>query len=92
MAQFHFMQLLNKQPTNWAALIRLVEIMRRTGNLDDVPQYLKQAEKSSNSPRKEAGIYLKYLIVYNTFYFFNLYIFLKVYVMQVLSMNGALEI
>lgn len=56
MAQFHFIQLLSKQPTNWTALVRLVEIMRRTGNLDDVPQYLKQAEQNSVQPTREPGI------------------------------------
>lgn len=56
MAQFHFIQLLSKQPTNWTALVRLVEIMRRTGNLDDVPQYLKKAEQKSSQGNREPGI------------------------------------
>lgn len=57
MAQFHFIQLLSKQPTNWPALVRLVEIMRRTGNLEDIPQYLKQAEQNSNQSNQEAGVF-----------------------------------
>lgn len=54
MALFHFTQLLSKQPTNWTALVRLVEIMRRTGNIEGVPQYLQQAEQLCN--KKEAGL------------------------------------
>lgn len=53
MAVFHFTQLISKQPTNWPALVRFIEIMRRTGNLSDVLQYLKIAETRS-SP-KDAG-------------------------------------
>lgn len=53
MALFHFTQLVTKQPTNWEALIRLIEILRRTGNISDCPDYLKSAEKHCESPRKE---------------------------------------
>ncbi|RZC41543.1 tetratricopeptide repeat protein 21B-like [Asbolus verrucosus] len=55
MALFHFTQLITKQPTNWTALVRLVEIMRRTGNLSDVPEYLNNAEKHVSNPLKEPG-------------------------------------
>ena len=55
MALFHFTQLITKQPTNWAALVRLVEIMRRTGNLNDFPEYLASAEKATANPVKDQG-------------------------------------
>lgn len=53
MALFHFTQLLSKQPINWTALVRLVEIMRRTGNIENVSQYLQQAEEHCS--KKEPG-------------------------------------
>lgn len=53
MALFHFTQLLTKQPCNWTALIRLVEIMHRAGSMDEVPEYLKRAEETSG--KKEPG-------------------------------------
>lgn len=55
-ASYHFKQLLNKQPTYWTALARLVEVMRRTGGLDQVPQYLKKAEEISDRPAQVAGL------------------------------------
>lgn len=57
MAVFHFTQLIVKQPTNWSALVRFTEIMRRTGNLSDVLQYLQIAETQSNP--KDAGKSIK---------------------------------
>lgn len=55
MALFHFTQLISKQPTNWAALVRLIEILRRTGNLEDLPEYLTTAEVRCENPTKESG-------------------------------------
>ncbi len=43
-AMFHFQQLLQKKPDYWVALARLVEVMRRTGHLEEVPQYLAKSE------------------------------------------------
>lgn len=57
MALFHFTQLIIKQPTNWAALVRLVEIMRRTGHLENAPEYLSNAEQAcGGSSLKEPGL------------------------------------
>lgn len=49
-AKKHFYKLLEKQPTNWAALARLVEVCRRTDCLKEVatfmavvPKYISQA-------------------------------------------------
>ena len=33
------------RPDYWVALARLVEVMRRTGNLGDVPGYLQKSEE-----------------------------------------------
>ena len=44
-AMFHFQQLLEKKPDYWVALARLVEVMRRTGHLEEVPQYLNKSEE-----------------------------------------------
>lgn len=63
MALFHFTQLLNKQPTNWAALVRLVEIFRRTGNVDGAAPFLEKAEQ--NCTKKELGIII-YLFMSNS--------------------------
>ncbi|KAK9754892.1 Tetratricopeptide repeat [Popillia japonica] len=55
MAVFHFTQLLSKQPTNWRALVRFIEIMRRTGNLQGVFKYIEHAEKLCGAPNKDSG-------------------------------------
>ena len=38
-AMVHFQQLLQKRPDYFVALARLVEVMRRTGNLEGVAAY-----------------------------------------------------
>lgn len=53
MALFHFTQLVTKQPTNWEALIRLIEILRRTGNISNFQKYLTRAEEHCDNPKKE---------------------------------------
>ncbi|KDR09588.1 tetratricopeptide repeat protein 21B-like [Zootermopsis nevadensis] len=55
-AAFHFQQLLQRRPDYWTALARLVEVMRRTGNLEDVPFYLNKAEAACQRPSQEAGL------------------------------------
>lgn len=55
MAAHHFKQLLSKQPTYWTALARLVEVMRRTGELEEVVTYLDQSEAALLRPHQEAG-------------------------------------
>jgi len=39
-AKKHFYKLLEKQPTNWAALARLVEVCRRTDCLKEIIQFI----------------------------------------------------
>lgn len=55
-AAFHFQQLLQRRPNYWTALARLVEVMRRTGNLEDVPFYLNKAEAACLRANQEAGL------------------------------------
>ncbi|KAI8590199.1 hypothetical protein BDZ88DRAFT_415862 [Geranomyces variabilis] len=42
-----FRQMLDKCPTHYVALSRLIETMRRSGGLENVPRYLTAAENSS---------------------------------------------
>ena len=44
-AMFLFQQLLTAKPDYWVALARLVEVMRRTGHLEDVSTYLQKSEE-----------------------------------------------
>ena len=44
-----------KKPNNYEALARLVELMRRTGNLDDCTPFLVKAEKASSRSALDAG-------------------------------------
>ena len=39
----HFKQLLDNRPDYWVALARLIEVMRRTGNLEKVPEHLSKS-------------------------------------------------
>ncbi|CAG9772405.1 unnamed protein product [Ceutorhynchus assimilis] len=55
MALFHFTQLISKQPTNWNALIRTIEISRRLGNIQECEEYLDKAEKHCTNSLKEPG-------------------------------------
>nr|CAD7199018.1 unnamed protein product [Timema douglasi] len=55
-AVFHFQQLLSRRPNYWTALARLIEVMRRTGRLEEVPPYLEKAEAASQRASQEAGL------------------------------------
>ncbi|CAD5116982.1 DgyrCDS5817 [Dimorphilus gyrociliatus] len=54
-ATYHFKQLLSNRPDNFEALERLVDLMRRAGQLEDVPKFLEMAEKASSRANIEAG-------------------------------------
>ncbi|XP_058794945.1 tetratricopeptide repeat protein 21B-like [Phymastichus coffea] len=54
-AAFHFRQLLLQKPTYWTALARLIEVSRRTGNIEDLGEWLTRAESVMEKP--EAGFY-----------------------------------
>ncbi|XP_014219398.1 tetratricopeptide repeat protein 21B-like [Copidosoma floridanum] len=56
-AAFHFRQLLLQKPTYWTALARLIEVSRRTGNIDDLPEWLERAELAIKGAKPEAGFY-----------------------------------
>ncbi|KAK2581329.1 hypothetical protein KPH14_008102 [Odynerus spinipes] len=56
-AAFHFRQLLLQKPTYWTALARLIEVSRRTGNMDDLDDWLSQAQVAMGSSNVEAGFY-----------------------------------
>jgi len=56
MAAFHFQQLLQRHSNYWTALASLVQVMRWTGNLEDVPFYLDKAEVACLCANQEAGL------------------------------------
>uniref|UniRef100_A0A336M386 CSON011277 protein n=1 Tax=Culicoides sonorensis TaxID=179676 RepID=A0A336M386_CULSO len=49
-AAYHFSQLLLSQPLYWTALARLIEVMRRSGTLQEVVPFLQRAEQACNQP------------------------------------------
>ncbi|KAF5300446.1 hypothetical protein FQA39_LY02245 [Lamprigera yunnana] len=55
MSAFHFTQLLSKQPSNWKVLVRYIEVMRRTGELNEILPYLQLANESINNSAKNPG-------------------------------------
>ncbi|CAK9800778.1 Tetratricopeptide repeat protein 21B [Anthophora quadrimaculata] len=56
-AAFHFRQLLLKQPTYWTALARLIEVSRRTGDMDNLEEWLHRAEVGMSGAKLTAGYY-----------------------------------
>lgn len=56
MALFHFNQIVSKQPTNWDALTRLIEVSMRLGQIQECEQYLNKAEERCVNPVKEPGM------------------------------------
>lgn len=65
-AIYHFQQLLESKPDNFAALSRFIVMLRRAGKLADAPRYLKLAERSgvrvAHSPGLHfcKGLYARY--------------------------------
>ncbi|KAK3106370.1 hypothetical protein FSP39_018677 [Pinctada imbricata] len=55
-AVFHFQQLLTNKPDHYEALSRLVDLLRRSGKLEDVPKYLEQAENASSRAATDPGL------------------------------------
>ncbi len=43
---FHFQKLLERNPTHYAALYKLILLLKRAGKLTDAPRFLKLAERS----------------------------------------------
>eukprot|EP00442_Polarella_glacialis_P051442 CAMPEP_0115123512 /NCGR_PEP_ID=MMETSP0227-20121206/47587_1 /TAXON_ID=89957 /ORGANISM="Polarella glacialis, Strain CCMP 1383" /LENGTH=1331 /DNA_ID=CAMNT_0002525899 /DNA_START=18 /DNA_END=4010 /DNA_ORIENTATION=- len=56
-ATFYYQALLDKKPGNYAALSKLIFLLRRAGRLRDAPRYIASAEKAcTRSPEREAGL------------------------------------
>lgn len=56
-AIYHFQQLLESKPDNFAALSRFIIMLRRAGKLVDAPRYLKLAERSSVRVAHSPGLH-----------------------------------
>lgn len=60
------MQLLDKTPDNFNALAQLIELLKRSGRLKDIPRYLEKAEKAAARSSMAGlafnkGLYHKYM-------------------------------
>lgn len=66
-AVFHFQQLLERKPDNYATLSRLIDLLRRAGKLEEVPRFLEMAEKHSSRAKLDPGFnYCKGLYLWYT--------------------------
>uniref|UniRef100_A0A3Q1H576 Tetratricopeptide repeat domain 21B n=1 Tax=Acanthochromis polyacanthus TaxID=80966 RepID=A0A3Q1H576_9TELE len=66
-AVFHFQQLLEREPDNYPTLSRLIDLLRRSGKLEDIPRFLDMAEKHSSRTKFEPGFnYCKGLYLWYT--------------------------
>jgi tetratricopeptide repeat protein 21B len=69
-AVFHFRQLLEKNPTHYPALRKLIEMMRRGGKLDEAKKFFEMAENSSAKVHLHPGyhfckgLYSRYYIIH----------------------------
>ena len=55
-AIFHFTQLLDREPEHYEALARLIDLMRRAGELPSADKFLESAKKASLSASTEPGL------------------------------------
>ncbi|XP_053327438.1 tetratricopeptide repeat protein 21B [Spea bombifrons] len=66
-AVFHFQQLLERKPDNYATLSRLIDLLRRAGKLEEIPKFLEMAEMHSPRAKLDPGFhYCKGLYLWNT--------------------------
>uniref|UniRef100_A0A8C9SZC8 Tetratricopeptide repeat domain 21B n=1 Tax=Scleropages formosus TaxID=113540 RepID=A0A8C9SZC8_SCLFO len=66
-AVFHFQQLLERKPDNYPTLSRLIDLLRRTGKLEEVPRFLEMAEKHFSRAKFDPGFnYCKGLYLWYT--------------------------
>ncbi|XP_066468231.1 tetratricopeptide repeat protein 21B isoform X2 [Tiliqua scincoides] len=66
-AVFHFQQLLDRNPDNYATLSRLIDLLRRAGKLEEIPRFLAMAEKHSPRAKFDPGFhYCKGLYLWYT--------------------------
>ncbi|KAI9207248.1 uncharacterized protein BJ171DRAFT_561472 [Polychytrium aggregatum] len=56
-AVFHFRQLLEKNPTNYSALLQLIEMMKRNGKLDEAEQFFELVQKHSSKASLHCGFH-----------------------------------
>lgn len=55
-ASYHFAQLLSNEPTNWTALARLIEVMRRAARLSEVIPYIERGEQNCSQSVSVPGL------------------------------------
>ena len=48
---------LEKNPRNYRALAQLVQLLRRSGRLGEVPRYIKLADRSSAAAAHDPGLH-----------------------------------
>jgi tetratricopeptide repeat protein 21B len=58
-AAYHFSQLILTKPTYWTALARLIEVMRRSGILNESLTFLEQAEEATSNSNEPGLCYCK---------------------------------
>ncbi|KAK2186994.1 hypothetical protein NP493_181g04009 [Ridgeia piscesae] len=54
-AMYHFQQLLDKTPDNYEVLARLVDVMRRSGKLEEAAKFLEMAENAGGQSTMNPG-------------------------------------
>ncbi|KAK1171978.1 tetratricopeptide repeat protein 21B-like isoform X1 [Acipenser oxyrinchus oxyrinchus] len=54
-AILHYRQLMERASGNFSVLAKLIDLLRRTGKLDDAPAFLEMAEKTSTRSTLEPG-------------------------------------
>ena len=55
-ATANFRKLLEQKPNNYLALSKLIKLLRSAGRLDDVPRFLKLAERSNSRALSHPGL------------------------------------
>lgn len=66
-ATFHFQQLLEAQPCNWAIQYKLCLLLKRAGKVAEVPRFLRLASRKRPSAENEPG----YKLVMGVYHRFN---------------------
>lgn len=56
-ASYHFSQLLTNKPTYWIAMARLIEVMRRSAEIDQAEGFIHRGEQNCTKPNEEAGLF-----------------------------------
>ncbi len=54
-AMFHFQKLLERNPTHYSALYKLILLLKRAGKLTDAPRFIKLAERSLPRAENDPG-------------------------------------